>query len=89
MQEDPPAADGHENSPQAVPVKYVSQAHVPAVTSQMPRLEHSLLAACAVSEDVASSNQAVLVAQVRKEQSAPVKPLLQLHTNVELPAQEP
>ena len=68
---DPPVADGHENSPHAVPVKYVSHAHVPVVVSQTPRFEHSA-EACAVFELEASSYHAGLELHDRNEQSVPV-----------------
>ena len=51
MHAEPPVAEGHENSPQAVPVKNESHVHVPAVRSHTPRLEHSAVA-CAVKLNV-------------------------------------
>jgi len=85
---DPPVAVGHESSPQAVPVKYASHVHVPAVSSHTPRLEHCAVA-CAVFAPVASSNHAGEDAQDRREQSVPVYPLSHVHTNVDAPAHVP
>ena len=84
-----PSEPGHENSPHAVPVAHESHVHVPDSRSQTPRFEHSTSSACAVSADVASSNQALDVGHVLKEQSGPVYPVSHVHNQVEAPLHAP
>ena len=85
----PSEEEGHEISPHAVPVAQESHVHVPAVRSQIPRFEHSISTACAVSAEVASSNHARDVWHDRNEQSGPMYPASQVHKNVEDPLQVP